>query len=232
MPNKFAYLVGVSLFLPVWISLFLFRKDLRNKILIASSSAGIMAIFWSPWFLADYWKPNFLYQFSLYKWKLGGIEDFLYGFIVVGVACAIYEEVFGKRFAKRHNRKHHWSYLLIPFTGLFIFVFGLPVYLGVNSIYAAILSFLALTIYMLYFRKDLWIDALASGLIVGFLILLSYLIFLKLFPSVISQWWFLHNLSGVLIFGIPLEELLWAFGLGMVAGPLYEFENGIVLKDL
>ncbi len=43
--------------------------------------------------------------------------------------------------------------------------------------------------------------------------------------------WLLPNLSGVLVAGIPVEELLWAFGVGMVAGPFYEFFTGSYLAN-
>jgi hypothetical protein len=80
---------------------------------------------------------------------------------------------------------------------------------------------------MVYFRRDLLVDALMSGLLVGLITLVGYIIFSALFPGIVHAWWKLSNLSGVFIFGIPGEELLWAFGLGMVAGPLYEFFMGL-----
>ena len=76
---------------------------------------------------------------------------------------------------------------------------------------------------ILYFRHDLLVDSLMSGLLVGAIMFFGYLIFLTIFPEAIHQWWILQNISGILILGVPIEELLWAFGWGMVGGPMYEF---------
>jgi hypothetical protein len=73
-------------------------------------------------------------------------------------------------------------------------------------------------------------DALFSGLFVGGLMFIFYLVFGTLFDGIIQKWWLLKNISGILIFGAPLEELMWGFGWGFVAGPAYEFINGLRFK--
>ena len=90
--------------------------------------------------------------------------------------------------------------------------------------------FIAATIFILAQRRDLIVDVVGSGVLFGILGFVLYLIYLTLFPNIIEQWWNLKDLSGVLVFGIPLEELLFAFGFGMVAGPLYEFWQGYRLE--
>lgn len=227
---QYAYLLGNLVALPLWLYFFIHRKDCRKEILIASFCVGILAILWAPLFLKDYWRPEYIHSSFFKNWSLGGVEDFLYGFFLGGIANVIYEEVFGKHFCKRRNRRHHWTWFLVPFFALFFLVFGLPIYFGINSIYAALCSFVILSAFMIYFRRDLFFDALASGLLVGLLTLFGYIIFLALFPGVIHKWWLLPNLSHIFISGIPIEELLWAFGVGMVAGPFYEFFMGLKFK--
>lgn len=227
---QYTYLLGSLIALPPWLYLFIHRKDCRKEILIASFCVVILAIIWAPWFLKDYWMPEYVHSYFFKNWRLGGGEDFLYGFFLGGISNVIYEEVFGKRFCKRRDRKHHWSWFLIPFFALFFLVFGLPVYFGINSIYASLVSFFILSIFMIYFRRDLFVDSLVSGFLVGLLTLLSYLVFLAFFPGVIHSWWLIPNLSGIFILEVPIEELLWAFGVGMVAGPFYEFFMGLKFK--
>ena len=222
---QYAYLVGNFLIgLPLWVFLFVYRKDLRKEILISSALIGILAPLWSPWFIKDYWHPE-----SLNFWRLGA-GDFMYGFFFGGIANVIYEEIFGKHYAKRKNRKHHWSWFILPFAALGVLVFNIPVLLGINSIYAAITTFVVLSSVMVYFRRDLLIDTLMSGVLVGLITLLGYVLFLALFPGIVHAWWKLSNLSGIFVMGVPIEELLWAFGLGMVAGPFYEFFMGLRFK--
>ena len=79
----------------------------------------------------------------------------------------------------------------------------------------------------LFFRHDLLKDALLSGLLVGGLMFVFYLLFSLIFDGIINEWWMLKNISGIIIYGAPLEELMWGFGWGFVADPAYEFINGL-----
>lgn len=232
MNLHYAYLIGALIILPLWVFLYYWRPDLRFKMLFASFCVGILALIWSPWFWFDYWSPQYLYNLSFHFKKIGGIEDFFYGFFSGGISSVIYEEIFGKKFAKRINREHHWILLLAPLFILFCLSFGIPIYLGLNSLYAALIAFLIGCLFVLYFRKDLIIDALASGLLFSLITLLFYIIFLGLFPNIVANWWHTKNLSGIFILGIPIEELSWAFAMGMMSGPLYEFAMGLRLAKI
>ena len=64
-------------------------------------------------------------------------------------------------------------------------------------------------------------------LFVDLAIFFPYFIFTKVYPGIIDKWWMLDNLSGIRLIGVPFEEFLWAFGMGMMTGPLYEFIVGL-----
>ncbi len=114
---RYAYLSGVLLvLLPLWLFLFFHRKDLRYEILKVSLVIGIGGPLSELLYMRDYWRPE-----TFIGWPIG-IEDFLFGFFIGGIACSIYEELFGKHYSKRLNRKHHWRLFIIPVL-LFI-VFG------------------------------------------------------------------------------------------------------------
>lgn len=222
---QYAYLVGNLLIgLPVWLILFLHRKDFRKEILIVSFIIGIAGPVSELWYLQDYWRPE-----TFNGWPIG-IEDFLFGFLLGGISSVIYEEVFGQHYVKRKDRSHHWSWFLLPVAALFLFSFNLLFFIGINSIYASFLTFLLVAGVMVFYRRDLFMDSLMSGLLVGGFMFFGYLIYLSIFPEAIHRWWLLDNISGFLILGIPVEELLWAFGWGMVAGPMYEFFTGLKFK--
>jgi hypothetical protein len=176
--------------------------------------------------LQDYWRPE-----TFNGWAIG-IEDFLFGFFIAGIGSVIYEEIFGKHYAKRKNRQHHWSWFLVPVVALFLFSFNLFFFLGINSIYASVITFLVIAGVIIYFRRDLLMDSLVSGVLVGAFMFVAYLLYLSVFPEVIHRWWLIDNISGILVLGIPVEELLWAFGWGMVAGPMYEFFTGLKFKKI
>ena len=217
-----AYLVSSLIVLPIWLILFYHRRDLAREMLIMSLIGGLLALLFAPPFLHNYWHPIYV----LPLWSFGGIEDFIYGFLIVGIASVIYEELFGKRFINRKGRKNNFSRFALPSLVLYILAFYLPVYLGVPSIYAALFSFAVLVSVILILRHDLLSDALMSGLIVGLMTLFGFILFLKIYPNVINRFWDLNGVNSHSFIGIPIGELLWAFGLGAAAGPVYEFFVG------
>lgn len=225
MNHQFAYLVGSVGFLAVWLALFLWRKDLRKEILTMSFIAG----FFTPLaliFLPDYWYPEHI----IGKYPLG-IEDYLFAFSIGGIGAVLYEATFGKTHTLCECRKRDPFDLAIIVLAaaaimiIFTFIFGL------NSIYSNYLAFLATFGFIIYFRRDLLPQALMSGLMVGGLMFLFYQVWISVYPGIIQHWWRLNNISGILVFGVPFEEILWGFGWGIAGGSLYEFARGIGLKS-
>jgi hypothetical protein len=224
MNYQYAYLLGDLLILfPIWLIFFLRKPDLRTNILTMSFLFGIFGPISEFWYLQDYWHPQ------TFTGTHVGIEDFLFGFLLGGIASVLYLELFNKHISKQKNKDHHIRFLL-SFVAIFIFLISFYIF-GVNSIYASIIVFLSLALLIYFFRPDLFVDSLMSGIFLGLTMFLSYILFLYFFPDAIHKWWFLGNISGILILGIPLEELLWAFSFGLVAGPTYEFVKGFrILK--
>ncbi len=233
IPYKYAYLLAdVTILFPIWLILYLYRKDLRKELFATSLLFGLVAPVSEIIYLKTYWHPQtFLPLFYLYRQPVPYLEDFLFGFFVGGMASVIYEEVYGKKISRRRDRTHHWTWFIPPLLGLslLILIFAIK-FFSLNAVYANILIFAAATLVMLFFRNDLWMDSLMSGLMLSLLMLFVYALVLGFFPQLINRWWYLQNLSGILLFGIPLEEFLWAFGMGMMAGPLYEFMMGLKFK--
>ena len=220
---QYAYLLGNLFFLLVWIILFIYRRDLRRKMLIMSLVVAPMGPLSEIFYLRDYWQPQ------LFNGWLIGIEDLLFGFAIGGIAAVIYEELFGKKYLSRHLSAHpKWMFGVAVFGVIWMYVGSMV--LGFNSIYVSILGFLIIGASILFTRHDLLKDALFSGLLMGGLMLFFYFVFGYFFDGIIQKWWLLKNISGIIIFGAPLEELMWGFGWGFVAGPAYEFINGLRFK--
>ncbi|MBI4054002.1 MAG: hypothetical protein HY397_01590 [Candidatus Doudnabacteria bacterium] len=224
---QYAYLVGLVFFLGVWLVLFFLRGDLRKEMIIMSFLTAPLG-FTQPFYFRDYWRPS-------YAWgdmaNGVGIENILFGFVMGGIAAVIYEEIFGKKYAKRRLPLHpYWMLGFVAFGIAWMFI-GTQV-LGFNSMYTTIAILLAVGMFILVFRHDLIRDAFFSGLLVGGLMFVFYLFFFTpLFPNIGREWWLLQNLSGLSLNGVPIEELVWAFSWGFVAGPAYEFANGLKFKE-
>lgn len=218
---NWAYLLGDLLVgFPIWLILFYIRKDLQREMLIAGLLLGIISMLCEHVFWKDYWHPE---SFNLIRTQLG---DFGYGFFFGGIASVIYEILSKKYLSRKKNKEYHWSWFVFPALVFLSVVFYVPSHFGVNSIYSACIAMFLLTIFMITLRHDLFLDALVSGVLFGIITLFSYIVFLKIFPGIINAWFNLASLSGVLVFNIPVEELFFAFCLGLSAGPAYEFFTG------
>mgnify|MGYP001602330297 FL=1 len=73
---------------------------------------------------------------------------------------------------------------------------------------------------------------LASAFIFLILYFLYFLILIALSPGYVEQVWNLKAISGILILGIPLEELLFALSFGFIWSSIYEHITWKKLKTL
>jgi len=172
-------------------------------------------------YLRDYWRPELFNGWPI------GLEDLLFAFLIGGIASVIYEEFFGRQYVKRQNMSHLKWMPVFAFFGV-AWMIGGNIFLGFNSIYVSSLGFLIIGMLMIFLRRDLFVNALLSGLLVAGIMFAFYLVNGAIFGGgIVQRWWLLQNISGIIIFGAPIEELLWGFGWGFLAGPVYEFVNGL-----
>lgn len=219
--HPYAYLVGDALFGVVWLALFFLRKDLWRELLAMSAIGGLLAPF-ALIYLPDYWNPDHIIgQFPL------GIEDFLFAFFIGGIGSVLYEAMTGKMHTlcecRRVPRRRIVGIIAAALATAVVFVYGFKM----NSIYANYLAFGLLFAYIISYRRDLFWQSLASGTAVALLMFFFYQVWIALYPGIIGHWWRLENISGILIAGVPLEEILWGFSWGMAGGALYEWTRGI-----
>lgn len=215
---EFVYFKLMLIAFVPWLILFLLNKAQRKEMLVVGGLSAIAVPIQELWYTKDYWHPTYVGQ---WPW----IEDMLFGFAVVGVAVVIYEIVLASWFREEEVADSHpfvgISLLLVAAVGMGVFA---PI---VNSIYAAVLSFIIVWLVILFLRRDLFIPSLGGAVLVLVLMFIGYKITLFFYPGIIYAWWKLENISGILISGIPLEEYMWFFAMGLAFGPLYEFGRGI-----
>lgn len=210
---------------PLWLVFFILREDLRHKMLVFGLLGAVAGPVSELFYLKDYWHPVLITNTSI------GIEDVLFGLFAGGIASVLYEELFAKHFLKRHLRSHHWIFFVFPFVAVLFYVANrfFPVY-RLNSIYASAVAFVLTALTILFLRRDLWVDSLVSGIIAGLIFFFGYLFLLSVFPQIFEKMWLLKNISGIRLAKIPVEELLWAFTFGLMAGPIYECYTGLALR--
>jgi len=214
------YLWGALLLLPLWLYGFIKNKDSRKEILICGVFFGFAAIaigyFYSN---IDYWDPPFIFN------NIFHLEDFLYGLIVGGLSAEIFEIILGYK-SVQTKRKKMWILIPIFYITTFLCFYIIVDILGINSIWALIVAPIIVGIFSMILRKDFIIPTIVSGIIIMIITFLWQKLIIFIYPTAITDYWSLENMSGYMISGVPLEELLFGFALGFGASSFYELILG------
>lgn len=220
MAYQFSYLIGDLILLCVWFILYFVRRDTRQEMVVISCIFGIAGLTSGLVYILDWWRPPTITGTVI------GLEDFILGFVLGGIASVIYVEVFRKRLlikirTNKQSLKGNKNFGFLIFLSIILF-FGSYFILSYSSFIASIIALLIPTVIIWIKRKDLIIDSLTSGLLVS---LVGMLFFVTewINPGWVVSHWYLENLSGERFLSIPIEDLIWAFLVGMYIGPLYEY---------
>jgi hypothetical protein len=95
-----------------------------------------------------------------------------------------------------------------------------------------IISFVAGALLIGYSRSDLIGRMLRGSLIFTTIYMILFVYFLVLFPEFIERYYNLPNLLGFEVFGVPVEEIAFAFTGGTVWSVLYEYMERFKLTSL
>jgi len=173
-------------------------------------------------FVPEYWNPPSL--FELAQRTSFDVESIIFSFAIGGTGAMLYNIFTRKRLEplgaeERHHGRHRWHRLalMVPFA-----LFPILYFLQWNVIYAGIAAMTAGAIAAVLCRPDLKSNTLGGGI----LFLALYTVFLLGLkwsaPGYIEQVWNLNALSGIEIYGLPIEELLFGFSFGLVWTGIYE----------
>lgn len=218
---QYVWLIWSGAFLLPWIALFLTVPRHRGVMWRSSSATSLFGVT-EPIFVPEYWNPPSL--FDLAQRTGFDIESFIFCFAIGGIGAVLYNVLTKQDLVpmseaeKRHplHRFHRFA-LLTPFVA-FVPLYLLPW----NPIYPAIACLVLGAIAAVICRPDLKAKTFVGGFIfLGFYAL--FMLGLRLFaPGYIEQVWNLPGLSGMLIYGVPLEELLFGFTFGSYWTGVYE----------
>jgi hypothetical protein len=219
--QQYVWFTWASAFLIPWIALFLAYPKLRKtmwQVSLATAPFGLT----EPLFVPEYWNPPTL--FDLAQRTGFDLESLIFCFGIGGVGSVLYSVLTHRNDvpvtkAEIHLPLHrqHYKALTSP-----IIAFLLLYFLPWNPIYPSIAAMAVGAIATTACRPDLkakiWIG--------GVLFLVYYFIFFLALeassPDYVQQVWNLPDISGILLLGIPLEELLFAFTFGLYWSGVYE----------
>ncbi len=217
MSYRYAYITGCLILSLFWIFIFLRRKDLRREMLWASfwgMPLGFVDFFLVP----TYWNPDSL--FDLIK-KYGiGIESFIFLFVVAGIASVIYEFLRKKKPVKLAygGRSHFWLLVFIPLAYV-----ALSISFPSKAVYNLMIVGVVGIIITVYLRRDLWKQIFASAFIFSFLYFGVFVLVNLIFKGLVEHFYNLKNTWGILVLGVPLEEIGVAFFAGAFWSTIYEY---------
>jgi nicotinamide riboside transporter PnuC len=175
-----------------------------------------------PLFVPEYWNPPSLFNLAA---KTGfDIESFLFSFAVGGIGAVLYETVFKVKHQKMdekemHMKKHRFHKLAV-ISPVLAFI---PLYFltDLNPIYSASIAMFVGGVATYLCRRDLKKNILIGGVLFTGLYFIFFLGINLVFPDFIDAWNF-STISGMLVLGVPLEELMFAFTFGMIWSSIYE----------
>lgn len=222
MQYHYVWLFWSSALLLPWLGLYVVAKSSRRKMLrvsLATSPLGLS----EPLFVPEYWNPPSLFELAQ---RTGfDFESLIFSFAIGGIGAVLYDAFaqrdlrpmpHAERLSARSHR-HHGLALTLPIVAL-----PLLNLLAWNPIYPAITALVIGGAATVTCRPDLGRNTLLGGA----MFLAFYAVFMVLLlaaaPGYIEKTWNLPALSGVLIGGIPLEELAFGFAFGLYWAGLYE----------
>jgi len=219
--TQYIWLVWASAFLVPWLGVYIAYPQHRRVMLLTSLFTMPFGLT-EPLFVPEYWNPPSLFNLAA---RTGfDIESLIFCFGIGGLGAVLYnlvtKQVPHKVSADErhlHLHRHHYKALFSPF-----FAFPLFYFFPWNPIYPSIIAMAVGAFANILCRPDLKRKTWVGGLLfLGF-----YAIFLFALewsaPDYIQQVWNLDALSGVMIWFMPLEELLFAITFGMYWAGVYE----------
>jgi hypothetical protein len=217
-----AYLALSGALTAAWGALFALRTDLRGSMLRVSLGTMPLGLT-EPLFVPQYWNPPTLWDLAR---RTGfDLESLLFSFAIGGIVFAAYDVLLGRAptatpIRDRHHRRHRFHEVAIASAPLlFLFLLALT---RLNPIYAAALALVGGFAATLYCRPDLWPKMLVSGALFLILYFIVFALFGMVFPGYVAAVWNLGALGGVLVLGVPGEELMFAFTFGLYWSSVYE----------
>jgi len=221
---QYAWLVWSLILLAVWgvVYFSLRNKESKREMLVVSLWTSLLGLT-EPLFVPEYWNPPSLFDLAH---KTGfDIESFIFSFAIGGIAVVLYEWIFRtkhqamshvEQHAPRH-RYHLWALLSAP---IIFVVFSFTT--SLNPIYISAIALIFGGLAAWYCRPDLKKKMIVSAFLFTGLYFLYFMTLIAIYPGYVEKVWNLAAISGILIFRVPLEELMFAFSFGFLWSSVYE----------
>jgi hypothetical protein len=199
------YLFSQGFSLTVYLAAIACLYTYRKSIIIASILA-LPHAFYSLLLVPVYWNPNRIMFLGI------GVEDFLFSFFAGGLIWFGVLLFLRKKMVIHYNPKQIFIryFICISFgiSSIFILYF-----IGINDMLNPFITMILIIVIILIYKKVYFPIFLFESLASVLVYTLGLKIALTVWPDLMQSWTW-KNLWGISLFGIPVEELAWAFLYG------------------
>ena len=207
-----------GILLPLWLVVFsLAHGTIKRRMVIVGAVFAIYGLICTLTF-KDYWHPNFVLGFPL-------LEDIGYGFLFGGLVNGLMPLLLGLKSERAVGKRNYRLVFLYAMISALLFV-TVPYVLQLNSIWALIIVPFVVGLIALAVTKEIFLRYVLNAILAMAVTILMYRGAMLFSPTIIQDYFYLDKTSGVLLFGIPLEEYLFAFALGFGCTSAYESASG------
>jgi hypothetical protein len=212
------YLIGSLSLLLIWLVIFLLtKKNESKKELLIVSLITSLGGFLEPFFVPEYWNPVVLVR--LYGFD---IESFIFSFTAGGIAVGLYQLFLNNKY-EEYKEKNKIKYYINRFLIIFpIILTIIASFLKINIMYSIFVIITIQIILVAIIRKDLIYDMFLGMISFALFYKIFCLVFINIFDKFLDEW-SIFNLSGIIIYNVPIEEIIWAGYFGTFAAIIYKY---------
>lgn len=219
---QLAYLEWSVFLLLLWLIVFFLTPNRRQKMFRMSLGTAPLGLS-EPLFYPEYWYPPTLFDLAA---RTGfDIESIIFSFAIGGLASSMSD--IGARSGlesvsprERHSKGHRYHLLALS-CPIWLFLI-LELLTNLNSIYTVSTGLLGGGVASGLCRPELKVKIINGGLIFALFYFLFFSTMIFVHPSLVHLYWNTDVLTGWEFFGVPFEELMFAFTLGLMWSSLYE----------
>ncbi len=215
----YCYLAGALFNLGLWAACYVLRKDLRREMWVMSAVPIVIGLPHEYWlWTRDWWHPPNLTHTRI------GFEDVLYAIGTGGTLATGYAVLTRRRLVQ--GRGPGRAAAAMPLVINFVLPFLLVWLADLHSFPACALGTCAALLWILPQRPDLMAPA-AVNVGLGMALSFSCFWFIELLaPGFVAAIWDLPKLSGILLAGVPVEDVGWYAYTAALFGIYYKYATG------
>lgn len=192
---------------------------MRGEMVLATILFGLAGPAADILYTKDWWHPLTVMNTNI------GIEAFLVGGMIGGIASVIYDAISKSRLVvcKKSGDAYFVGSLLVMLGVALALFFGSFYLLNLNSFHATIVALLIPTLFIYIRRPYLIRTSIWSSAYLLLVAIVVYTALEFLTPGWIDAFWVFKNVPPITVFNVPLDDIAFYLLAGAFIGPLYEF---------